>query len=63
MTDVVYNELIAWKEKQHKHSIDVGIDLINPNVYVFANDDGTIRTYSGCRVIFNRFIRRIIWEI
>ena len=58
MTDIVYNVLIAWKEKQHKHSIDVGIDLTNPNVYVFANDGGTIRTYSGCRVIFNRFIRR-----
>lgn len=58
MTDIVYNELIAWKEKQHKHSIDVRIDLTNPNVYVFANDDGSIRTYSGCRVIFNRFIRR-----
>ena len=58
MTDIVYNELIAWKEKQHKHSIDVGIDLTNPNVYVFANDDGTIRAYSGCRMIFNRFIRR-----
>ena len=25
---------------------------------MFANDDGTIRTYSGCRMIFNRFIRR-----
>ena len=25
---------------------------------MFANDDGTICTYSGCRVIFNRFIRR-----
>lgn len=58
MTDIVYNELIAWKEKQHKHSIDVGIDLTNSNVYVFANDDGTIRTYSGCRMIFNRCIRR-----
>ena len=30
MTDIVYNELIAWKEKQHKHFIDVWLDLINP---------------------------------
>ena len=58
MTDIVYNELIAQKGKQHKHSIDVELNLTNPNVYVFATDDGIIRTYSGCRVIFNRFIRR-----
>ena len=58
MTDMVYNELISWKEKQHKHSVEVGMDLTNSKMYVFANDDGTIRTYSGCRMIFNRFIKR-----
>lgn len=58
MTDMVYNELISWKEKQHRHSVEVGIDLTNSKMYVFANDDGTIRTYSGCRMIFNRFIKR-----
>ena len=52
------NELKRWKEQQHKHSIDVGIDLTTKNSFVFANDDGSVRTYSGCRVIFNRFIRR-----
>ena len=30
----------------------------NPNVFVFANDDGTIRTYSGTKQIFERFKRR-----
>ena len=30
----------------------------NPNVFVFANDDGTNRTYSDNRMIFNRFIKR-----
>lgn len=57
-TDIVLNELKRWKEQQHKHSIDVGIDLTTKNSFVFANDDGSVRTYSGCRVIFNRFIKR-----
>lgn len=57
-TDIVLSELKRWKEQQHRHSIEVGIDLTTPNSFVFANDDGSVRTYSGCRVIFNRFIRR-----
>lgn len=57
-TDIVLNELKRWKEQQHKHSIDVGIDLTTQNSFVFANDDGSVRTYSGCRQIFNRFIKR-----
>lgn len=32
--------------------------LTLPGSYVFANDDGTLRTYSGCRHIFDRFKKR-----
>lgn len=57
-TDILLNELKRWKEQQHRHSVDVGFELTTPNSFVFANDDGSVRTYSGCRVIFNRFIKR-----
>ena len=29
-----------------------------PTSFVFANDDGSVRTYSGCRMIFDRFKKR-----
>ena len=33
-------------------------DLTSLNAYVFANDDGQYRTYSGTRKIFDRFKKR-----
>lgn len=33
-------------------------NIIKKSLYIFANDDGSVRTYSGCRVIFDRFKRR-----
>ena len=61
ITDIVVKTLKEWKEKQTIR------EQTNPNVtksltlsgsYVFANDDGTLRTYSGCRHIFDRFKKR-----
>ena len=57
-TDIVLNELKDWKIKQHERSVEVGVDLTSKNAYVFANDNGDVRTYSGSRVIFQRFIKR-----
>ena len=37
---------------------DVTAELTAPTSFIFANDDGSVRTYSGCRMIFDRFIKR-----
>lgn len=51
----------TWKEKQtnrEKANKNVTAELTAPTSYVFANDDGSVRTYSGCRMVFDRFKRR-----
>ena len=34
------------------------VDLIAPNSLVFCNEDGSVRTYSGTRKIFDRFAKK-----
>ena len=61
ITDIVVDTLQTWKEKQtnrEKTNKNVTADLTAPTSYVFSNDDGSVRTYSGCRMIFDRFIKR-----
>ena len=61
ITDIVVDTLQTWKEKQtnrEKTNRNVTAELTAPTSYVFANDDGSVRTYSGCRMVFDRFKRR-----
>ena len=61
ITDIVVDTLQTWKEKQtnrEKTNKNVTAELTAPTSYVFANDDGSVRTYSGCRMVFDRFKRR-----
>ena len=61
VADIVIETLKEWKEKQvlrQKTNRDVKADITAPTAFVFANDDGSVRTYSGCRKIFDRFKRR-----
>ena len=61
IADVVVETLIIWKEKQIKRQAEnkgVTAELTAPTSFIFANDDGSVRTYSGCRMIFDRFKRR-----
>ena len=61
ITDIVVDTLQTWKEKQNnreKTNKNVTAELTAPTSYVFANDDGSVRTYSGCRMVFDRFKRR-----
>lgn len=45
--------------KMKIYEIDnITVELTAPTSYVFANDDGSVRTYSGCRMVFDRFKRR-----
>ena len=58
ITDIVVDTLQTWKEKQNnreKTNKNVTAELTAPTSYVFANDDGSVRTYSGCRMVFDRF--------
>ena len=61
VTDFVMDVLKEWKEKQFvRQNVEksVTVDLIAPESYVFAMDNGNFRTYGGCRVTLERFIAR-----
>ena len=61
VTDIVIDTLKQWKDKQNERqqtNPDVTAILTSPTSFVFANDDGSYRTYSGTRKIFDRFKRR-----
>ena len=61
VADIVIETLKQWKDKQYdrqKTNTDVTATLTSPTSFVFANDDGSYRTYSGTRKIFDRFKRR-----
>ena len=61
VADIVIETLIQWKNKQtdrQQNNPDVTATLTSPTTFVFANDDGSYRTYSGTRKIFDRFKRR-----
>ncbi len=61
VADIVIETLIQWKNKQtdrQQNNPDVSTILTSPTSFVFANDDGSVRTYSGCRMVFDRFKRR-----
>ena len=61
VADIVIETLKQWKDKQnHRQQADPAVTAIltSPTTFVFANDDGSYRTYSGTRKIFDRFKRR-----
>ncbi len=61
IADIVVETLKTWKGKQslrQQINKEVKADLTAPTSFIFANDDGSVRSYSGCRMIFNRFIKR-----
>lgn len=61
VTDIVIETLKQWKDKQNERqqtNPDVTAILTAPTSFLFANDDGSYRTYSGTRKIFDRFKRR-----
>ena len=61
VADIVIETLKEWREKQilrQKTNKEVTADLISRTSFIFVNDDGSVRTYSGTRKIFDRFKRR-----
>lgn len=49
--------LRLWYNLQKEKSEKVGVNLVDKNAFVFANDDGTVRTYYGTKAIYYRFLR------
>lgn len=61
VADIVIETLKEWREKQilrQKTNKEVTADLTARTSFVFANDDGSVRSYSGTRKIFDIFKKR-----
>lgn len=58
MPDILIEALKEYKNRQINIGVQNNINFIKPNDIVFCNDDGSLRTYSGTRKIFDRFKKR-----
>ena len=61
IADIVVESLQQWRDKQifrQNTNKEVTGDLISRTAFIFANDDGSVRSYSGTRKIFERFKKR-----
>ena len=58
MPDILINALNDYKQRQSQISNKGKVDLLDKHCFVFANDDGTVRTYSGTQKILNRFLKK-----
>ena len=53
--DILVQTLYEWKQKQEENGILFHQDYTNSNSYVFCDDNNQLRTYSSCRLMFDRF--------
>lgn len=61
VADIVVETLKQWREKQilrQNTNKEVTGDLISRTSFILANDDGSVRSYSGTKKIFDRFKKR-----
>lgn len=56
--DILVDTLKDWKKEQWVRQQLTGVNLLDPKAVVFSNEDGSVRTYSGTRKIFDRFAKR-----
>ena len=55
--DILVEKLFEWYEKQKEKSNNSNINYIAPEQFVFCTEEGKLRTYSCCRLAYNRFKR------
>lgn len=55
--DILIDALKDWKKEQWVRMQLTGVDLLAPKAIVFSNEDGSVRTYSGTRKIFDRLAK------
>ena len=56
--DILIDVLKDWRKCQWVRKELSRVDLLAPNAVVFSNEDGSVRTYSGTRRIFDRFAKK-----
>ena len=56
--DILIDVLKDWRKCQWVRKELSRVDLLAPNAVVFSNEDGSVRTYSRTRRIFDRFAKR-----
>ncbi len=58
MPDILINALKEYKLIREQDSLTYNINLIEPTMLVFGNNDGSVRTYHGTKCIFERFLKK-----
>ncbi len=56
--DILIDVLNDWKKCQWVRKQLSGTDLLAPSAIVFCNQDGSVRSYSGTRLIYNRWAKK-----
>jgi integrase len=56
--DILVDVLEDWKKVQWLKEQVYGVELTKPENIVFSKNDGSVRSYSGTRMILNRFLKR-----
>lgn len=58
MPDILVDALKEYKIEQQLNEQEHKSDLTKPTSLVFGNNDGSVRTYSGTKKIFYRFLEK-----
>lgn len=55
--DILVHVLYEWKKRQETNGLLLHQNFTQPDSYVLCEDNNQIRTYSSCRLAFDRFKR------
>ena len=58
MPELLKEVLLEWREHRTAQQVETGYSLVEPNDLVFGTNQGALRTYSGTKKIFERFLKR-----
>ena len=57
LPDILIKALEDYKKRQWLIGKENNVDLLAPEVFIFANNDGSVRSYSGMKSILERFLK------
>ena len=57
LPDILIKALEDYKKRQWIIGKENNIDLLAPEIFIFANNDGSVRSYSGMKSILERFLK------
>jgi len=57
LPDILIDALEEYKKRQWIIGQENNVDLLAKNSLIFPNNDGSVRTYSGMKSIFKRFLK------